>query len=208
MMGCFLAESCSLIADRLQRIILMQKNMFDNSQDTRRIVYMSLLVAMSIVLHTLEQMIPLPSPWIKLGISNIATLLALVLLGFQAAIIVTLLRVLIGSILFGTFLSPTFMLSLIGGMASAIVMGLSYKLCRRYFSLIGISLFGAYTHTTVVIILVYYFIIHHKDLFYLLPVFLTFSAVTGIINGIIANKLVMKVVEEKELGVNLLQKDY
>jgi hypothetical protein len=39
-------------------------------------------------------------------------------------------------------------------------------------------------------------------------VFLFFSAVTGIINGIIANKLVMKVIEEKVLGLNLLQKDY
>ena len=87
-------------------------------------------------------------------------------------------------------------------------MGLFYKYFKRYFSLIGISLFGAYAHTTVVIILVYYFIIHHKELFYLLPVFLFFSAVTGIINGIIANKLVMKVIEEKVLGLNLLQKDY
>jgi heptaprenyl diphosphate synthase len=89
--------------------------MIDTTQDTRKIVYISLLVAMSVVLHTLEQMIPLPSPWIKFGISNIATLLALVLLGFKEAIIVTLLRVLIGSILFGTFLNPTFMLSLMGG---------------------------------------------------------------------------------------------
>ena len=182
--------------------------MIDTTQDTRKIVYISLLVAMSVVLHTLEQMIPLPSPWVKLGISNIATLLALVLLGFKEAIIVTLLRVLIGSILFGTFLNPTFMLSLMGGISSAIVMGLFYKFFQRYFSLIGISLFGAYAHTTVVIILVYYFIIHHKELFYLLPVFLFFSAVTGIINGIIANKLVMKVIEEKVLGLNLLQKDY
>jgi len=182
--------------------------MIDTTQDTRKIVYISLLVAMSVVLHTFEQMIPLPSPWVKLGISNIATLLALVLLGFKEAIIVTLLRVLIGSILFGTFLSPTFMLSLMGGVSSAIVMGVFYKFFPRYFSLIGISLFGAYAHTTVVIILVYYFIIHHKELFYLLPVFLFFSAVTGIINGIIANKLVMKVIEEKVLGLNLLQKDY
>ena len=182
----------------------MRNNLtFDSEKETRRTVYIALLVAMSIVLYTLEQMIPLPSPWIKLGISNIATLLALVLLGFQEAIIVTLLRIMIGSILFGTFLSPTFMLSFIGGISSAVVMGLFYKLFRRYFSLIGISLFGACTHTTVVIMLVYFFIIHHKELFYLFPIFLTFSAITGIVNGIIANKLVMKIVEEKGLGFSL-----
>ena len=171
-------------------------------QDTRKIVYIALLVSMSVVLHTLEEMVPLPSPWIKLGISNIAALLALALLGFQEAIIVTLLRVLIGSILFGTFLSPTFMLSLMGGISSTVIMGLSYKFFQRHFSLIGISLFGAYTHTSVVIILVYYFIIHHIELFYLFPIFLMFSAVTGIINGIIANHLALKVAAEKGLGVN------
>lgn len=176
-------------------------------QNTRRMVYMSLLVAMSIVLHSIDTMIPLPSPWIKLGISNIATLLALVLLGFQEAIIVTLLRVLISSILFGTFLSPTFMLSLMGGVSSTIVMGMLYKFSRQYFSLIGISLFGAYTHTMVAIILVYYFIINHKELFYLLPVFLTFSVVTGVVNGVIANKLVIKIAEDKTLNLNLLQKN-
>lgn len=166
-------------------------------------VYIALFVSMGIVLHTLEAMIPLPSPWIKLGISNIVTLLALVLLGFQEAIIVTLLRILIGSILFGTFLSPTFMLSLIGGIFSVIIMGLFYKLGHRYFSLTSISLLGAYTHTMVVTLLVYSFIIHHKELFYLLPIFLLFSAGTGIINGLIANNLVMNIIEDKGLNINL-----
>lgn len=170
-------------------------------QDTKKMTYMSLLVAMSIVLHALETMIPLPSPWIKLGLSNIATLLALVLLGFQEAIIVTFLRVVIGSILFGTFLSPTFMLSLAGGISSAIVMGLIYKVSLRYFSLVTVSFFGAYAHTVAVILLVYYFIIPHKELFYLFPVFLLFSACTGIINGVIANKLLMKLAEEKSLNL-------
>lgn len=170
-------------------------------QDTRKMVYISLLVAMSIVLHALETMIPLPSPWIKLGLSNIASLLALILLGFQEAIIVTLLRVVIGSILFGTFLSPTFMLSLAGGISSIIVMGLFYKYFLKSFSLISVSFLGAYTHTTAVILLVYYFIIPHKELFYLFPIFLLFSACTGVINGIIANKLVNKL--EKERSLNL-----
>lgn len=170
-------------------------------QDTRKITYISLLVAMSIVLHAIETMIPLPSPWIKLGLSNIATLLALVLLGFQEAIIVTFLRVVIGSILFGTFLSPAFMLSLAGGISSAVVMGLVYKFSLPYFSLVTVSFLGAYTHTTAVILLVYYFIIPHKELFYLFPVFLLFSACTGIINGVIANKLLVKLAEEKSLNL-------
>lgn len=173
------------------------------TNDTRKMVFISLLVSMSIVLHTIESMLPLPTPWIKPGITNIAALLALSFLGFREAIIVTFLRVIIGSILFGTFLSPTFMLSLSGGLSSTLIMGLVYKFFNRYLSLVSISLLGAYTHTSVVIILVYNFIIFHKEIFYLFPIFLFFSAFTGIINGIIANIFVKKLAEEKGLGLNL-----
>ena len=56
----------------------------------------------------------LPSPWVKLGLANLMTLMALVYLGTKEAFIVTLLRVILGSILGGTFLGPTFFLSLVG----------------------------------------------------------------------------------------------
>ena len=180
----------------------MQGKIVENNE-TKRIVYISLLVSMSVVLHALEAMIPLPSPWIKLGLSNIGTVLAIVLLGFKEAIIVTILRVLIGSILFGTFLSPSFMLSLAGGLSSAIVMGLFYNLFCRYFSLVATSLLGAYTHTTVQILLVYSFLIHHKELLHLFPIFLLFSACTGVFNGLISNLVVRNLVKEKFLNVEL-----
>ncbi len=178
-------------------------NLGEKSINTKKLVYISLLVSISIVLHTLEAMLPLPSPWIKLGITNIGTLLALVLLGFQEAMIVAFLRALIGSILFGTFLSPTFMLSLAGGMSSAIVMGLFYKFSLGYFSLVSVSFLGAYTHTTVVMLLVYFFIIHHNELLYLFPIFLLFSAATGIMNGLLANVFLRKLTEEKSLDIKI-----
>jgi len=182
-------------------------NLDKKSINTKKLVYISLLVSISIVLHTLEAMLPLPSPWIKLGITNIGTLLAIVLLGFQEALVVAFLRALIGSILFGTFLSPTFMLSLAGGMSSAIVMGLFYKFSFGYFSLVSVSFLGAYTHTTVVMALVYFFIIHHNELLYLFPIFLLFSAVTGIMNGLLANVFLRKLTEEKSLDIKIKQNE-
>ena len=76
------------------------------------------------------------------------TLIALVFLGFRAALEVTLLRILLGSVLGGTFLSPTFFLSLAGGLASVGIMGLLYREGRQVFSLVGISVVAAYAHTT------------------------------------------------------------
>jgi len=73
-----------------------------------RITILSLIVALGVVLHRLEILIPLPSPWIKLGLANVTTLVTLIFFGLRDAVTVTLLRIMLGSIGGGTFLSPTF----------------------------------------------------------------------------------------------------
>ena len=87
---------------------------------------MAIMVALGVILHRLEALLPLPSPWIKLGLANLITLVALVFLG---------------SILGGTFLGPTFFLSLVGGIAAILIMGMLYKAGKNHISLIGISIF-------------------------------------------------------------------
>jgi heptaprenyl diphosphate synthase len=82
-----------------------QSNKFHQSN---KMMTMAIMVALGVILHRLEALLPLPSPWIKLGLSNLMTLVALVFLGFKEAVIVTFLRVVLGSILGGTFLGPTF----------------------------------------------------------------------------------------------------
>ncbi|NIQ02438.1 MAG: hypothetical protein GWM98_20365 [Nitrospinaceae bacterium] len=149
----------------------------------------ALLVGLGVVLHRLEALLPLPTPWVKLGLANIMTLVALVFLGFRAALKVTLLRILLGSVLGGTFLSPTFFLSLAGGLASVGLMGLLYRESRRTFSLVGVSVASAYAHTTAIFVCVYFLFIQQKAFFNLLPVFLTFSLITGILTGLLANRL-------------------
>jgi heptaprenyl diphosphate synthase len=67
---------------------------------------LTIMVALRVILHRLEALLPLPSPWIKLGLANLMTLVSLVFLGFKEAVIVTFLRVVIGSILKGDFFRP------------------------------------------------------------------------------------------------------
>ena len=155
----------------------------------KRMAIIALLVGLGVVLHRLEALLPLPTPWVKLGLANIMTLIALVFLGFRAAVEVTLLRVLLGSVLGGTFLSPTFFLSLAGGLASVGVMGLLYWKRRKAFSLVGISVAAAYAHTTAIFVCVFFLFIHQNVFFNLLPVFLTFSLVSGILTGLLANNI-------------------
>lgn len=153
----------------------------------KRIITMALMVALGVILHRLEALLPLPTPWVKLGLANLMTLMALVYLGIKEAFIVTLLRVLLGSILGGTFFGPTFFLSLAGGLSSTAIMCSIYH--KGLFSLVGVSVCGAYTHTFVTAVLVYFFLIKQTSFFVLLPFFFTLALVTGILTGVAGNLL-------------------
>ena len=166
-------------------------------QPNRRITTLALIVALSIVLYRLETLIPLPSPWIKLGLANVMTLVTLVFMGFRDALTVTLLRIVLGSILWGTFLSPTFFLSLSGGVAATLAMAMVYYYRKNPFSLIGISIFSAYAHTLAAVLCVYFFWVQQEFFFKLLPIFFTFALITGILNGIVGNYITKKLTEEK-----------
>jgi heptaprenyl diphosphate synthase len=145
---------------------------------------------LGVVLHRLEALVPLPSPWLKLGLANIPTLLAVVFLGMRAALTVAVLRVIVGSIFGGTFAGPTFFLGLAGGLAAAAAMALAYRLGSGLFSMVGVSVAGAYAHTAGIVACVYLFFARQDALWNLAPLFLLFSLATGILTGIAANTLV------------------
>ena len=163
----------------------------------RRLATLALIVALGVALHRLEALLPLPTPWIKLGLANVMTLVALVFFGFRDALMVTLLRVILGSILGGTFLSPTFFLSLAGGVAATIIMAWIYGRGRGPFSLIGVSVCAAYAHTFAVIFCVYFFWIRQEALLKLLPVFFIFALITGVFTGIVANLLTQRLEKKR-----------
>lgn len=153
-------------------------------------VYLSLLATFAIVIHSLEMLFPSPLPWLRLGLANIMTLVTLLLFGLKAALFVTLIRILVGSFLVGSFLNPGFFLGLSGGVMSTISMGLAYSIFKRVFSPVGISLIGALTHNLTQIAVAYILIIGRKEVFFLTPIILGFAVLTGTFNGIASAILV------------------
>jgi heptaprenyl diphosphate synthase len=155
-------------------------------QATRSLVLLSLFVALAIALRGLEQLMPNPLPWVRVGLPNIMALLAILLFGIKAGLLLTILRVLIASFLFGTFLSPPFLLSLSAGIASSLVMGLSCRYGSRFFSPIGLSVLGGVTHNTTQLIVAFFLLIRQLQIFYLFPILAAIGVVTGCFNGWIA----------------------
>ena len=153
---------------------------------TRKIVIIGLLVGLGLIMHFVETMLPLTAvvPGAKLGLANIVSLIGIVLFGFSGGLQIVLLRIIIGSLLAGTFMTINFYLSLSGGLISFFMMYFVYEFSKEKFSLIGISVIGAVTHNIGQIVIAY-IIIENAAIFYYLP-FLTLLAIpTGISVGLV-----------------------
>ena len=160
---------------------------------TRRLVYLAMLVALGTAMHVVEGMlaIPLPLPGVKLGLANIVTLLAIYLYGFRDGLTVALLRVLLGSLISGMFLSPAFLLGLAGAVSSTLVMALLIK-HSRCFSMIGISMAGAVGHNSGQL-LAACLLLQSSAVVYYLPVLLLAGIPTGLITGYLLNSLLERI---------------
>ena len=144
------------------------------------------LAGIAIGIYALETLIPKPIPWFRLGLSNAVVLCVLVIFGLKYALLVSILRTTVGSLITGMFLNPFFFFGLLGGIVSTCVMWIFYVIGKKVFSLIGISILGALAHNVVQLFLAYIMYIKRTEVFYLLPLFILLSVVTGAITGISA----------------------
>jgi heptaprenyl diphosphate synthase len=147
------------------------------------------LTALAISIHILESAIPSPLPGIKPGLANVITIAVLMQFGWRIAAWVSLLRVLCGSLILGTFLSPTFILSLGGAICSISILWLACRTPGEGFGPIGYSVLAALAHMTGQFLLASLLFIPHTAIWYLFPVLLTAALLFGILGGIIARTM-------------------
>lgn len=143
------------------------------------------LAALAIAIHILESGIPSPLPGIKPGLANVVTLLVLFRFGWAHAAWVSGLRVLAGSLLIGTFMSPTFFLSLAGAVASMAAMGVLWLMPRNWVGVYGISILAAVSHICAQLYVAWLLFIPHAMILQLLPILVTAGIIFGIFNAII-----------------------
>lgn len=155
---------------------------------TRRVTNLALLVSIGLVLSIIESTFPplLPVPGAKLGLANIATVIALYMFGPRMALEVTILRSVIGGLLRGSVIG--LFLSFSGGLVSTLVMIFLYLLFDRTFSVVGVSVAGAVTHN-VVQLLAAYLLVRHLALFYYMPYLILIAVPTGLFVGFAARRV-------------------
>ena len=175
----------------------------ENMTKTQKIVHLAIFAAIASVVSVLDRYIssfifPL-IPGAKIGLANIVVMVALLNFDFKDCIILVLLKVLIGNLLFFGLTS-----FFIGGAASLVSFLIMYVLKRylnKAFSIIGIGMIGAFTHSIVqllVIMLIYSF---GKETFIYGFYLIIISIASGVIMSLIAlnvNDLYTHIYNKKE----------
>ena len=158
-------------------------------QTKQRFTRMALFVALAMIFSYLEFLLPLPVPFpgIKLGLANWAIVVPLYLWGLFPTLAISLLRIALVGITFGSL--ATILYSLFGALLSLAVMaGL-----KRWnvFSVTGVSMAGGVCHN-IGQLAAAALIVENIRLFYYLPVLLAAGALTGFAIGAVSAQVLKR----------------
>jgi heptaprenyl diphosphate synthase len=158
--------------------------------ELRKLTHLSMLLALAVALNIFESLIPVLGniiPGSKLGLANIITLFVIYIYGFKDALFISFTRVILVGILRTGLFNITFFFSLGGAILSVITMYLCYRYTKL--SVIGVSVMGSISHSVgqIIVALV---VLNIPNIIFYLPYLLVISVPTGIIIGMISNKVI------------------
>ena len=160
------------------------------SLDVKKMVTISALISVAMILSYVESMIPafVAVPGVKMGLSNIATLFALYTLGWQYAICVSVVRILLSALLFGNIFAMIY--SVAGATVALLVMILLKK--ANSFSTIGVSVAGGVGHNAGQIIAACIIMKTSAISLYFIPLVIS-GTIAGVLIGIVSGILVERI---------------
>ena len=158
---------------------------------TKRLVLLAMLTAVAMILSYVESLLPsVGIPGVKMGLANIAVIFALSRFGWKEAAALSLVRVVLVSLLFGSV--GAMLYSLAGAVLSLAVMALLRRIDR--FSTVGISVAGGVAHNAGQILMAM-LILQTKQLLGYLPVLAVSGIAGGVLTGLAAALLIRRIPE-------------
>ena len=163
--------------------------MHDGNARAAKSAWMGMFLAAALILGYVESLIPFSFgiPGIKLGLANLAVLLALYRIGTKEAFLIDVLRIVLSGFLFGSLYSILY--SMAGGVLSFLAMLLLKKATRS--SVLFVSMAGGISHN-IGQLAVAALVVETKGLFYYLPPLLAAGAATGLLLGVIAERILRR----------------
>ena len=151
---------------------------------TKKLALMAMLTAASLIVFVIEAQMPapVPVPGVKLGLANVITLVAMLLLGRREAGLILLVRIAMGSVFAGGV--SGFIFSICGGVLAYAVMCLTIKAFPLKMLWV-VSALGAVAHNTGQLIAAVA-ITKTAALLVYAPALLASGIVTGVFTGLAA----------------------
>ena len=161
----------------------------------KRLSFTALLGAIALTVFILETQIPplVPIPGVKPGLSNTVVLITIGFLGRKEALIVLLIKIILGSVFGGSVSAMLF--SLGGGLLAYAVMALGFKFFEKNL-LWALSALSAVAHN-IGQLTVAAAVGGNMKIFYYLPILLVSSVVTGVFTGLVASVILKRLKNEK-----------
>ena len=154
---------------------------------TKKLVLIALYTTIALTLFVVEAQIPLPVPipGVKLGLSNIVTLAALLFLGKGAAGMILAARITLGALLIGA--PSTLLFSAVGGLFAFLIMIAAYKFVGRK-QIWAVSILGALAHNAGQLIIAAW-LFRTMAIFAYSPILILSAILTGCLTGLAAQHL-------------------
>ena len=165
--------------------------------EIKKVTRLSILLSLSIVLSIVESLIPVFNgiiPGLKIGLANIAIMMALYAYWIKEATFVSIARIFIVGLLRTGLFNITFFFSISGAILSLIAMFIFKKI--KIFSIIGVSIIGSIFHTIGQILIAIFFD-KNSNILYYLPIVILFAIPTGLLIGYISKKSLTNFLEKK-----------
>ena len=157
---------------------------------TKKLVTLAVTISVAMILSFVESRIPafVAIPGVKVGLANIAVIFALYKMGWLEAIVVSVIRVILVALLFGSVVSLAY--SIAGALISLSLMILLRKI--GIFTEIAVSVVGGITHN-IGQILIAFLLLETKVVFYYLPFLLVSGVIAGIAVGVASALLIKRI---------------
>ena len=152
----------------------------------KKVATCAVLVALAMIFSYIEAILPIPFgvPGVKLGLANLVVVPGFYILRPGEVFLVSAVRILLSSLLFGNALSLLY--SLAGGILSFFVMlGLKHV---KGFSVAGVSLAGGVAHN-IGQIAVAAWVVKNTAVLYYLPALTAAGVAAGLLMGILASRV-------------------
>jgi len=157
--------------------------------NTKKLTTLSVCVALAMILSYVESLIPpfVAIPGVKLGLANSVSLFILYVCGWREAASVSIIRVCLSSLLFGSTVS--FIYSIPGAALSLLGMIILKRI--PIFTILAVSVVGAVLHNAAQIA-VACLLMENASIAYYLPALIISGTIAGVAIGILTALLVKK----------------